>query len=215
VIKCVLTLDLLVIADSNDKEQGNYFANAKQHFLSKIDTTTIKIKDTSACCNHVLMCIELAQKCPNILVVYTHGRKNALTFNGASYLDSDNIAPLYNSLVYAMACESAFELGQYFEGKHGAFIGFDAKVKAFDEDGWYRTTQISCENSGLLYALQNVQTATPIDIVYKIKENYDAAIDEMYDCDDDLDYITVFQDCSDALTFIGNPNLCIADLQTA
>lgn len=110
-----------------------------------------------------------------------------------------------------MACESALELGQYFEGKQGAYIGFDSKVKAFDEDGWYRATQISCENSGLLYALQNVQTATPIDIVYKIKENYDTAIDEMYDCDDDLDYITVFQDCSDALTFIGNAHLRIAD----
>ncbi len=204
--------EIIIAVDEQDAALGHYFEQSKQYLYDYLidskNTLPVTIVGSNNCHQtYVDLLVENAKK-PLVFIAYSHGLPNSLRCNSAAYLSSDNIQPLLTSFIYAISCYSAKELGQTFKEQQGVYIGFKDEIQGFT--GVYLQKCVQCDNSGMMYALENPRAS--LKEAYKaMKNRYNETIDYLEGIGAETLHIAYFREMRDALTFIGNPNLRIAD----
>jgi hypothetical protein len=109
-------LQLFILHDNDDAQNGDYFAASHQNLLEALDKNAVLHKavvvNTSACSKTVDFYTSLFEGNRFIFVGYAHGANDCLLIDNEVYIHPKNAYLFNETLFYACGCYAANELGK-------------------------------------------------------------------------------------------------------
>ncbi len=205
-------INIVLACSDTDDELGLYFSVCAKdlkkylkHLKPEYKYTLHEISAERLNAVYLETVIERLQSNRFIFTAYSHGKEDALTHKGISYLEVDHNTHLYkDSLFYTIACSAGRKLGKHLaDTVASSFCGYTEDVFAVVP---YYNIFCECDNYGIKTFLQGEKLETSVN---KMKEKYTEKIDELYN--DSVMAASYLRKNRDALVLWGNGDLFVRD----
>ncbi len=212
-------IKLLLAYDGADPQLGSYFSSCfsdlESHALvcGNFEIYALSEHHDEA---HLQENIASFQGTPFLFAAYTHGKRDAIVYNGVPLVHTTNAYFFGESLVYTCACSAGQELAGILRAQGcRAFIGFSADTILLSTEA-HDDVFRDCENYGLKVFMSGSKTIK--ESYQAMYENYTKRFDELCDIgfSESLFDLAALLDVRNAL-FIdakGSEHLTIADFAT-